>query len=406
MDKFTVAGVDDEHRQTTIALMWGGKDIKGYAIEKAGVQLYAVNDTPADGWTTAVEKIETKMEEGINQAFAMFKFRQNEQGQRGINAWYKHLKATVKTLRLKQCTCGLGYSEERAIRDVIVALTTDSKLRKEALSKDLSLTDLLKEAEANELARKRAATVEKKSVNKLDMLDDDELTDDQAKYYIAKLKQAGKFSSRYDDSNGKGRSEIERSLVCDRCVKGPKSRLHTFDTCYFKKQECRVCKQTGHMGGSKLCKKTVYNARKVTLAQTDFEDSANWGINTSDSDSDSDPEPDKTPITIKKVAKKNVVKVKVGEEETDMYTDSGSEVNVVPSSWYKKGMGTLRPTNAVLQPYGAESDAVPVTAKFKTTITTQRGAKSQIWVCVVKSKQLIEPLMSDTVAIPTIQTKQ
>ena len=80
MDKLMVAGVDDERRQTTIALMWGGKDIKGYAIEKAGVQLYAVDDTPADGWTTAVEKIETKMEEGINQAFAMFKFCQNEEG--------------------------------------------------------------------------------------------------------------------------------------------------------------------------------------------------------------------------------------------------------------------------------------------------------------------------------------
>ena len=64
------------------------------------------------------------------------------------------------------------------------------------------LTDLLKEEEANELARTRAATVEKKSVNKLEMLDDDELTDYQAKYYITKLRQAGRFSSRYDDSNG------------------------------------------------------------------------------------------------------------------------------------------------------------------------------------------------------------
>ena len=36
-DKFTVAGVTDTRRQTTIALMWGGKDIKTYAIEKAGV---------------------------------------------------------------------------------------------------------------------------------------------------------------------------------------------------------------------------------------------------------------------------------------------------------------------------------------------------------------------------------
>ena len=386
-EKLTVAGITDTKRQTTIALMWGGKEIKEYAIEKAGVVMHANATTPADTWEDAVKKIETKMEEGINQAFAMFKFRQNEQGQRGINAWYKQLKTNVKTLRLKQCTCGLGYSEERAIRDVIVALTTDAKLRKDALTKDLSLADLIREGEANELARSRAATVEKKSVHKLSRIDDDELTDEQANYYIAKLKQAGKFSSRYDQQG--------KSYACDRCVKSSKSKLHTIDTCYFKDQECRVCKEIGHMGGSKLCKKKGNHIRKVVLSEDecDYENPENWGSEEKDKT-----EAEKKPIAIKKVEKKNVVKVKVGKEETDMYTDSGSDVDVVPSTWYRSGMGKLQPTNAVLQPYGAEADSIPVEAKFKTTITTKRGAKATTWVYVVNSKQPIEPLMSDRVA--------
>ena len=36
-DRLDVAGVTDEKRKTTIALMWGGRDIKGYAADKAGV---------------------------------------------------------------------------------------------------------------------------------------------------------------------------------------------------------------------------------------------------------------------------------------------------------------------------------------------------------------------------------
>ena len=150
--------------------MWGGKSIKDFAVEKAGVILKDDNTgaTPlvADTWKEATTKIKTVMEEGINESFAMFKFCQQEQGQRSISSWYKELKSSVKTLRLKRCTCGHGYSEDRAIRDVMIELTNDSKLRKDGLSKDLSLADVLKEGEANELARSRAATVEGKSTPK------------------------------------------------------------------------------------------------------------------------------------------------------------------------------------------------------------------------------------------------
>ena len=92
-DKLTVANVTDEKRQTTIALMWGGKDIKDFAVDKAGIILKDDNTgaTPivADTWREAVTKIKNVMKEGINESFAMFKFRQQEQGQRSISSWYK-----------------------------------------------------------------------------------------------------------------------------------------------------------------------------------------------------------------------------------------------------------------------------------------------------------------------------
>ena len=236
-DKMMVAGIDDDTRKTTIALMWGGKDIKTFAIENAKVTLTADGDNLADTWIQASKKIEEVMETNINEAFAMFKFRQGTQDQQSIDSWYKRLKSAVKTLRLQKCTCGLGYSEERAIRGVMVELTNDSKLRKEALSKDLSLEELLKEGETNELARSRATTVENKQVMKLNV-DKDGLTDEEASMMIAKLKKAGKYSNRSE--------KLSQKEACNRCTK-PRQH-HTQDKCYFRDKECRVCNQVGHMG--------------------------------------------------------------------------------------------------------------------------------------------------------------
>ena len=154
-EKMTVAGIHDVRMQTTIALMWGGRDVKTFAVEKANVQIKSMGDMLADTWMQVADKIEKILEENINEAFAMFKFRQYAQGQQSIDSWYKKLKAAVKTLRLNACTCEGGHSEERAIRDIMVELTNDCKLRKDALTKDLSLGDFLKEGEAKELAQSR-----------------------------------------------------------------------------------------------------------------------------------------------------------------------------------------------------------------------------------------------------------
>ena len=70
----------------------------------------------------------------------------------------------------------------------------------------------MKEGEANELARSRAATVEGKNVMKLSM-NDEELTDEDAQFMIAKLKKAGKYSTRADKQKSK-----ETSAPCPRCT--------------------------------------------------------------------------------------------------------------------------------------------------------------------------------------------
>ena len=407
MDKLTVAGVLDGKRQTTIALMWGGRDIKTFATEKAGVVIREAPNVPADTWDEAVKKIEKTMEEEINESFAMYKFRQLAQNQRNITNWHKQLKSSVKTLRLNSCTCGNGYSEERAIRDIMVELTTDSKLRKDGLSKDLKLDELLKEGEANELARARSATVENKSVNKLVYLSEDEpLTAEQESLVIAKLKQSGKYSVRTD----KKKEEVE----CDRCTK-PK-RPHTSDKCYFVDQECRSCKEIGHMKGARRCKNTKVVKRICVSSEeemeededegrgegregenidmqeetNDYEDKRNWSSEASATD-----EQQTTEITLKQVtSKKNVVKVKVGERQTDMFADSGADVNVAPTTWYKKEMGTLEPCSLTLSPYGTK-EQLPVEGKVKTTITTEKGAQVDTWIYLVKGDKRFQPLLGD-----------
>ena len=136
----------------------------------------------------------------------------------------------------------------------MVELTTDTKLRKEALSKDLTLDDLIWEGEANELARSRNMVLEggDKKIKKLQIDKDTNLSEDQANFLIQKLKKAGKYSKQFKDT--------PIVSTCPRCINLRKS--HDSDNCFLKNKECRVCKKTGHMGGAKMCKEKSVNEVK------------------------------------------------------------------------------------------------------------------------------------------------
>ena len=87
------------------------------------------------------------------------------------------------------------------------------------------------------------------------------------------------------------------------------------------------------------------------------------------------------------------MKVKVGNTETEMFTDSGVKVSVAPASWYRKDMGKLQEADLRLVGYGSKTP-LPVTAKFRTKITTPKGAFKETWIYVVDVDG-IEPLMGD-----------
>ena len=210
-------------------------------------------------------------------------------------------------------------------------MPTGTGLRKDALAKDYSLDKLLKDGEANELARTRAATVEKKNIQRVSR-DDEELTDAEAQTMIAKLKRSGKYSVRQE----KTRERQEKETACDRCTNA--RRLHTQETCYFRDKTCRVCQKVGHMGGAKRCEKQEKSIHKVEITSKDYEDSNNWHHASGEVLRGETTGPHK--ISIKKVGKKrNTVNVKVGGVDTEMFADSGADVPVVPAHWYESGMG-------------------------------------------------------------------
>ena len=78
--KLLIARVTDEKTKMRVGLMWGGKDMKEYTIQRAQVTIRAGEDgEQPHEWKEAVKLIQNKMEQGLNQAFAMSRFRGREQ---------------------------------------------------------------------------------------------------------------------------------------------------------------------------------------------------------------------------------------------------------------------------------------------------------------------------------------
>ena len=69
-------------------------------------------------------------------------------------------------------------------------------------------------------------------------------------------------------------------------------------------------------------------------------------------------------------------------------------MSVAPASWYRKDMGKLQEADLRLLGYGSKTP-LPVTAKFRTKITTPKSALKETWIYVVDVDG-IEPLIGDS----------
>ena len=136
-----------------------------------------------------------------------------------------------------------------------------------------------------------------------------------------------------------------------------------------------------------MCTKTT------SVRRIDFLDKENWHHQENGAIlSSNDPLKE---IVVKKVntQRKNIARIKVGSIETEMFIDSGVKVSVVPASWYRKEMGKLQEEkNISLVGYGSKTP-LPVTAKFRTRITTPKGAFKETWIYLVDVEG-IEPSTS------------
>ena len=81
-----------------------------------------------------------------------------------------------------------------------------------------------------------------------------------------------------------------------------------------------------------------------------------------------------------------------------MYTDSGADITIVPTAWYKTGMGKLSKTKDILQPFGSPKP-LDMVAKFQMVLETKRGATQRAEVYIVKGAGT-EPLLGMTKPSP------
>ena len=145
------------------------------------------------------------------------------------------------------------------------------------------------------------------------------------------------------------------------------------------------------MGGSKMCSG---KAIKRVSIEKDFDNPQYWEPEVI---LEQKYEVSVEGITIQAVRGKNTANVKVGGVDTEMFVDSGAEVSIVPTYWYKKEMGKLQPSSERLRAYGT-SKSLNIKAKFIANMTTNQGACTHGWVYVVEGDEQLQPLLGDTEA--------
>jgi hypothetical protein len=95
-----------------------------------------------------------------------------------------------------------------------------------------------------------------------------------------------------------------------------------------------------------------------------------------------------------KVKKSRWVKMRVGGEEMDLFSDTGSRFTIITPELYKDSMGKLEEADCNLTAWGADT-YLDVKGMFRTRLTTKKGARKDTVVYVVGGTRP-EPLLGDT----------
>ena len=193
-----------------IILMVGQKE-----LETLWDHVGNVND--GDSFEEALRKIEVGITGQTNQAISRHKlFTRMGQGEKDFAVWYPLIKEQALRCNFTD------YNAETAARDAILFQTSNKKLQRDILSKDLDFQATIKAGLALE-----------QSKAKQESLVDRKLEDDVR---AVSLKKKNKKTTRVD---------------CETCT----NPIHAEGSCPAKGAECFGCGKRGHYSGSKACKK-------------------------------------------------------------------------------------------------------------------------------------------------------
>ena len=231
-------GITSDEQKLRLMLLWGGKDFRK-TVKDTNVITTGNNK---DTLQQALVKIRAQCGSHVNLTMAVYKLMHVQQGTKTFTQFKREVEEMAVQCQFEQNP----YTKERAIKDAIIFGTSDDKLRKEALAKDVDLAALSKAALGYEQSRKSCGTMMKSSGEEVRRVKKT-YTQEEVDNLVARV-TAGKYSSRSKDKKAD-----QKKKKCPNCP--PHYRPHEQARCPAKGKECAACKKQTTLLGPLLVRR-------------------------------------------------------------------------------------------------------------------------------------------------------
>ncbi|KAK3092457.1 hypothetical protein FSP39_003031 [Pinctada imbricata] len=301
-------------------------------LHYAGEEVYDIFDTLTDtgndeNYDQAKECLKQYFEPKVNKEYERYVFRQSQQNSDETVDQYH--------TRLRQLANKCEFNDnESEIKSQIIQSCTSNKLRRKALSEDMTLAKLLETARTFELAEKQASGIEKKmasgNVNKIKT---------KEKKYVVKQKSRPQPKRR--DENPK-----------TKCYFCGGRYPHKYE-CPAKGKTCSNCQKEDHFAAVCQSKPRKQTCKKIENSQTDESE-------------------DEYTFSVKGGAKQPKSKIKVNNRNFHMLIDTGSSVNIMDEAAFSKikPKPTLNQSKTKIFAYGS-SNNLKTLGFFTATIESE-----------------------------------
>ena len=142
--------IDNKKRMKALLLFYAGPDV--HALYKT------LSTDAAEEYDAAAAKLNSYFEPKVNKTYEIYHFRRLFQNEPSINKGGETESIDEFVTRLRKSACRCGFTDATLeIKLQVVFGCLSKKVRRKALSDEISLDDLLKFARSEEMCRKQAS---------------------------------------------------------------------------------------------------------------------------------------------------------------------------------------------------------------------------------------------------------